>query len=51
MTKKKEPEKPKPPPKTTKSQGPVAPGRSTFIDEIIRKDESQASVGPRRGST
>jgi hypothetical protein len=51
MTKKKEPEKPKPPPKTTKSQGSVAPGRSTFIDEIIRKDESQASVGPRRGST
>jgi hypothetical protein len=35
MTKKKEPEKLKPPPKTTKSQGPVPPGRSTFIDEII----------------
>ena len=25
--------------------------RSTFIDDIIRKVESQASVGPRRGST
>jgi hypothetical protein len=51
MTKKKEPEKLKPPPKNTKSQGPVPPGRSTFIDKIIRKDESQASVGPRKGST
>jgi hypothetical protein len=51
MTKKKDLEKPKPPPKITKAQGPVLPGRSTFIDDIIRKDESQASVGPRKGST
>jgi hypothetical protein len=51
MTKNKEPDKPKPPPKNTKSQGLVAPGRSTFINEIIRKVESQAPVGPRRGST
>jgi hypothetical protein len=51
MTKKKEPEKLKPPPKTTKSQGLVPLGRSTFIDEIIRKVESQASVGPRKCST
>jgi hypothetical protein len=29
----------------------VPPRRSTFIDEIIRKDESQALVGPRKGST
>jgi hypothetical protein len=35
MTKKKEPEKPKPPPKTTKSQGLVPPRRSTFIEKII----------------
>jgi hypothetical protein len=35
MTKKKDPEKQKPLPKTTKSQALVPPGRSTFIDEII----------------
>jgi hypothetical protein len=29
----------------------VIPRRSTFIDEIIKKGESQASVGPRKGST
>ena len=29
----------------------MLPGRSTFIDDIIQKDESQASVGPRKGST
>jgi hypothetical protein len=29
----------------------VPPGRITFIDEIFRKVESQASVGPRKGST
>jgi hypothetical protein len=29
----------------------MPPGRSTFIDEIIRKDESQALVGPQKGST
>jgi hypothetical protein len=51
MTKKKDLEKPKPPPKITKAQGLVLPGRSTFIDDIIRKDESQALVGPRKGST
>jgi hypothetical protein len=51
MTKKKDLEKPKPPPKITKAQGLVLPGRSTFIDYIIRKVESQASVGPRKGST
>jgi hypothetical protein len=51
MTKKKDLEKPKPPPKITKAQGSVLPGRSTFIDDIIQKEESQASVGPRKGST
>jgi hypothetical protein len=51
MTKKKELEKEKPLPKTTKSQGPMPPGRSTFIEEIIRKFESQAMVGPQKGST
>jgi hypothetical protein len=51
MTKKKDIEKSKPPKKITKSQGSVLPGRSTFIDDIIRKVESQASVGPRKGST
>jgi hypothetical protein len=35
MTKKKDLEKPKPPPKITKSQGSVLSGRSTFIDDII----------------
>jgi hypothetical protein len=38
MSKKKEPEKKKKKktlPKTTKSQGPVPPRRSTFTDEII----------------
>jgi hypothetical protein len=50
MTRKKDLEKPKPPPKTTKTQGPVIPRRSAFIDEIIKKSESQASVGPRKGS-
>jgi hypothetical protein len=29
----------------------VIPRRSTFIDEIIKKGESQASVGPRKGPT
>jgi hypothetical protein len=51
MTKKKEPKKLKPPPKNTKSQGLVPLGRITFIEKIIQKDESQASVGPRKGST
>jgi hypothetical protein len=51
MTQKKYLEKPKTPPKITKSQGLVLPGRSTFIDDIFQKVESQASVGPRKGST
>jgi hypothetical protein len=51
MTRKKDLEKPKPPPKTTKNQGSVIPRRSTFIDEIIKKGESQALVGPRKGPT
>jgi hypothetical protein len=48
MTKKKDLEKPKPPPKITKAQGSMLPGRSTSIDNIIRKVEFQASVGPRK---
>jgi hypothetical protein len=51
MNKKKERENKIPPPKTTKYQGLVPPGRSNFIDEIIQKVESQASVGPQKGST
>jgi len=51
MAKKKELANPKPPLKTTKSQGSVPPVRSTFIEEIIQKVESQASVGPQKGST
>jgi hypothetical protein len=51
MTKKKDLEKPKPPPKITKTQGLVLPGRSNFIEDIIQKAESQASIGPRKGST
>lgn len=33
--------------KATKTQGQVGLGRSTFIVEIIRRSESQASVGPQ----
>jgi hypothetical protein len=51
MTKNKEPEKQKPLPKNTKPQGLMPPRRSTFIDEIIRKVESQAYIGPQKGST
>jgi hypothetical protein len=51
MNRKKDLEKPKHPPKITKTQGLVIPGRSTFIDEIIKKGESQASVGTRKGPT
>ena len=29
----------------------MIPRRSTFIDKIIKKGESQASVGPRKGPT
>jgi hypothetical protein len=35
ITKKKDLEKPKPPPKITKAQGSVLPERNTFIDNII----------------
>jgi hypothetical protein len=51
MTKKKDLEKPKPPPKITKAQGSMLPRRSAFIDDIFRKVESQALVGPRKGYT
>jgi len=49
MTKQKKTEKnPKPPSKIEKAKGPVTLGRTTFIDEIYKKVESQPSVGPRR---
>jgi len=49
MTKQKKPEKnSKPLPKTEKAKGLVTLGRSTFIDEIFKKAESQPSVGPRK---
>ena len=32
--------------KSSQSQGPVILGRTTYIDEIIKKAESQASIGP-----
>jgi len=49
MTKKKKFENnPKPLPKSDKSKGTVTLGRSTFIENIIKKDESQPSVGPRK---
>jgi hypothetical protein len=51
MTKKKDLEKLKPPPKITKAQGPVLPGRSTFIDDIIQNAKYQSLVGPRKGYT
>jgi hypothetical protein len=51
MTRKRDLEKPKPPPKITKTQGSVILGRSTFIEKIIKKGESQSSVGPRKGPT
>ena len=48
MTKQKKPEKsPKPLPKPEKAKGPVTLGRSTFIDKILKKAESQPLVGPR----
>lgn len=40
-----------PPLRSEKSKGSVPLGQSTFIDEIIRKAESQSSVGPRIIST
>ena len=49
MTKQKKPKKnPKPLPKPDKAEGPVTLGRSTFIDDIIKKAESQPSVGSRK---
>ena len=51
MNKKKDHEKWKPPPKTNKAQGSVLPGKSTFIEDIIWKEESQAFIGARKGST
>ena len=49
MTKQKKPEKnPKPLPKPEKAKGPVTLGRSTYIDEIYKKVESQPSVGPKK---
>jgi hypothetical protein len=48
MTKKKDLEKTTTPQKITKSQGSVLLGRSTFIDDIIQKVESQAPIGPRK---
>lgn len=48
MIKKKRPENNAiPHPKPEKSKGPVTLGRSTFIDDILRKAESQPLVGPR----
>ena len=49
MTKQKKPEKNlKPLPKPDKAKGSVTLGRSNFINEILRKTESQPSVGPRK---
>ena len=36
------------PPKPEKPKGPVTLGRTTFIDEILKKTKSQPSVGPRK---
>ena len=38
----------KPPAKLEKAKGPVTLGRTTFIDEIYKKTESQPSVGLRK---
>ena len=49
MTKQKEPGKnTKPLPKPENPKGPVTLGRTTFIDKIYKKAESQPSVGPRK---
>ena len=49
MTKQKRPEKNiKPPSKPEKAKGPVTLGRTTFIDEIYKKTESQPSVGLKK---
>ena len=36
------------PPKPEKPKGPVTLGRTTFIDKILKKTESQPSVGPTK---
>ena len=36
------------PPKTEKPKGPVTLGHTTFIDEILKRTESQPSVGFKR---
>ena len=36
------------PPKIEKPKGPVTLGRTTFIDKIHKRTESQPSVGSRR---
>ena len=36
------------PPKPEKPKGPVTLGRTTFIEEILKKVESQPSVRPRK---
>ena len=36
------------PPRPEKPKGPVTLGRTTFIDNIIKKAESQPSVGPTK---
>lgn len=49
MTKQKKLEKnPKPLPKPDKAKGMVTLGQSTFTNEILKKAESQPSVGPRK---
>jgi hypothetical protein len=51
MTKKKECERQKTLPKTTKSQGPLPSRRSNFLEKMISKDESQALDGAQKFST
>ena len=49
MTKKKNPKNnPIPLPKPNRYKGPVTLGQSTFIDDILKKAESQPLVGPRK---
>lgn len=49
MSKQKKPRKnPKPLPKPDKAKGSVTLGQSTFINDIIKKAESQPSVGRRK---
>ena len=36
------------PPRPEKPKGPVTLGRTTFIDNIIKRAKSQPSVGPRK---